>query len=70
MLIQAQEVNREHNLVPFTRADLTQSLTVCPAYIIEQNRTKIQSNPITEHESFDRVWQSNKTERLFCCEFY
>ena len=32
---------------------------------MEQNRTKIKSNPI-ERLVFDSVWQSNKMEHLFC----
>ena len=38
------------------------------AYLIEQNRTKIQSNSI-EQLVFNWVRQSNKIEHLFCCEF-
>jgi len=32
------------------------------------NRTKPNKKPI-ELQSFDWVWQSNKIEHLFCCEF-
>ena len=41
---------------------------ITPTYPIGRNRTKNQSNPI-ELQSFDWVWQSNKIEHLFCCEF-
>ena len=39
-----------------------------PGYLIEQNRTKIQSNSI-ERLVFNWVRHLNKIENLFCCEF-
>ena len=41
---------------------------ISPGYLIEQNRTKVQSTSV-ERLVFDWVRQSNKIEHLFWCQF-